>query len=116
MVEKLVAELVEPALHPWGRPRDAEGGDEVAVMAVHRDGETGEPDLELVQGHRPAAPAGPLPVATQVVEVGDRGRGRPVEGLDGWRDHAVGEEHLAERGAVDRHVDLGPVAAAEQVT
>ena len=78
-------------------------------------GDTGQPDLELVAGDRPAALAGADAVAAQLLRLDQGVVGEPLQPALGRRQRAPGVEHLAERRGVGRHVDLGPVAGAEQV-
>lgn len=114
MVQEAAAELVEPSLQAWGGAADPEGGDDVAARAVHGDGDAGQPDLELVGGHRPPALAGAGAVAAQRRAVGQRGGRELLERAVRYGERVPRVEDLAERGHVRRDLDLGPVPGAEE--
>src|SRR5207342_2708227 len=107
--------LVHPALETLCGSGDPEGGDDVAVPAPDRHGDTAQADLELVDGDRPAAAPGPRELSLQRDAVDDGLRGQPLEAAARSRQRGVGVEHLAECRGMRRYVDLGPVAGAEHV-
>src|SRR6478609_1844167 len=63
--DQVAAEVLDPAVEAAGGTGDAESGDDVAAHPSYRDGDTGEPVLELVHGHREPAPSGRGAVALE---------------------------------------------------
>ena len=64
--DQVPAELLGPVLEAAGGTRDPESRHDVVVRAADRDGDAGEPDLELVDGHGIAASAGGGAVAIEL--------------------------------------------------
>ena len=97
------------------RPGDRDGGDDGAVDGPDGGADGGEPQLQLVERRRPAAPAH---LDEGVVELGavHRGvRGAALQVALRQRQRPEGVEHLAQRRAVRGHVDADPVRGADQV-
>src|SRR4029079_19176280 len=96
-------DLVHPTLETLSGSGDPEGGDDVAVAAPDRYGDTAETDLELVDRDRPA----PSPRLRELLLEGDAVGGglrrQPLQPPAWHREGRVGVQHLAESGGVRRH-------------
>ena len=66
-------------MQPYGRPRDAECGDDGADGIADGRADRPEPRLELVDGGRIAPGARPVEIASELGRVGDRPGSEPLE-------------------------------------